>query len=89
MSATTTLADFPRETIATDGHSTCLWHRQSEWLKSNRHLWVKACDICGGDIFDGGARHELCRARAARGVATPRLDQTRKCPCRKCATGGT
>lgn len=75
----------PIERIATDGHTTNLWHRQHEFYLSDIVPTLPKCDICGGCTGDKRSpRHELCRLRAERGTATPRMDYISECGCAPC-----
>lgn len=75
----------PRERIPSDGHTTCLWHRQHEhYLKSVVPL-LPRCPLCGGVGDHRQPAHALCHARQERGLPTPRLDSIRQCGCARCA----
>lgn len=66
-----------------DRGGTSVWHEVHRWLVENRPL--PSCRVCDGPVArEGDDVHELCRARRARGLPTPRLDATPRCPCARC-----
>lgn len=78
------IADFPRELIATDGHSTNLSHRQHEYAMANIVPAMRKCRLCGGECDRRQDAHNLCVERAKRDMATPVLRDLPKCGCKAC-----
>ena len=73
---------YPLHRIATDGYTTCLWHRQHQYYLEHVAPTQPRCTICGGNTADMRVpRHELCRAREERGMPTPLMDSTPLCGC--------
>lgn len=76
---------FPRTVIPSDGHTTCLIHRQWEWTMTHYVPHMPRCPLCGGIADPRAPTHPLCQARHARGLPTPPLDCTPRCSCAACA----
>ena len=76
---------FPQKITESDGHTTCLMHRQWEWTMKNYVPTMSKCNICGGVVDTRLAAHALCVSRRGLNLATPRLDAPLpQCSCRPC-----
>lgn len=78
------VAAYPREHIASDGHTTGLWPRQHEFYMEHIVPLLPRCPICGGVGDPRQPRHELCRLRAAGGRPTPEINTIDECYCAQC-----
>lgn len=74
----------PKDKVPSDGHTTCLWHRQHEHYIKHIVPLLPKCDICGGTGHPRQPRHALCVEYQKRDMPAPRLDTIRDCPCSKC-----
>ena len=75
---------YPRERIASDGYTTCLWHRQHDHYMNHIVPLLPRCPICGGIGDERRPEHELCRVRRAKGLPIQQLDTITKCSCSNC-----
>lgn len=66
------------------GETSCAWHEIHGHYLREVVPALPHCDICSGEVSDGGERHELCRLRREGGRETPRLSQVTKCYCARC-----
>ncbi len=69
------------------GQTTSVMHEVHQWgvIHDDR----PNCTICGTlvDKLCTDQRHPLCAARQRRGLPTPPVDDTRRCPCYMCSKG--
>jgi len=66
------------------GKTSCVWHETHAYTIETRR--PNPCRHCGTHVEPRqGNRHNLCAARAERGLPTPALDDTTtRCPCMPC-----
>ena len=81
------VAEVARRCVATTerGQTTCVWHEVYHYIRETRVR--PACRICGstaGQLNPATGAHCLCDARMARGMKTPPLVDTSRCPCAPC-----
>lgn len=78
------IAEFPREFVATDGHGTCLRHRQYEYTMERIVPAMRRCRICGGECDRRQEAHNLCVERQKRGLKPTLLRSLPTCACKEC-----